>query len=403
MSLDDPAVLAGLADGTPFFSHLNQMPDMNNHSGSTGITLEDVNDAVGTGLGMRNDPDATPMPMGEAQAMGLIAPGHRDHSSTSSNSPSHQSQHFPRARPSTGHGRSSNPNWGSIPNSDIGTPGRDAETRELRDFWKAYMRTPLSGPGGGASGILGAPSSQGMHMLSSNGGNGMNSSLGPPSGTAPPGYRRQRVSSMPTVKTPPALTDEERYTGSFIGLTAPYERYPPPLAVPSHRGNNQQNYQSQGAPAAGATMHGNAEDLRSYEAAVLARKAPVNLSMSGLGGKMRRKAGGSGGGARNGNDFSNIIGRGQSHASPSFSGSSPSSTSASSVSPSPSIPQSIPQSIVDDIANRPSFKRGASQVLEKSGSGKFARRASNAMDHEFDAEVMGLSVSGGGGGGLQAS
>lgn len=29
------------------------------------------------------------------------------------------------------------------------TPGlaREAETRELRDFWRAYMHTPLTGPG----------------------------------------------------------------------------------------------------------------------------------------------------------------------------------------------------------------------------------------------------------------
>lgn len=41
----------------------------------------------------------------------------------------------------------------------------------------------------------------------------------------------------------------------------------------------------------GMILSGSTEDLRSYEATVLARKAPVNLSVEGLGGKMmRRKA-----------------------------------------------------------------------------------------------------------------
>ncbi|KAJ3755727.1 hypothetical protein EV360DRAFT_27500, partial [Lentinula raphanica] len=189
LSLDDPAVIAGLAtDGAPFF---------------------------------RPNPTST-----------MTTTSHQ-----------HQQQQFPRGRPSTGHGRNST--WGPNAAGELGTPGRETETRELREFWKAYMRTPLSGPGGTAGGVLGAPHPD-MHLLSPGGNN---------SSTSP--YRRQRVSSLPSVKTPTAISDEDRYAAGF-------------------------NVQYPAAPGNAATTmhtHTNAEDLRSYEAAVLARKAPLNLSM----------------------------------------------------------------------------------------------------------------------------
>ncbi|KAF9013572.1 hypothetical protein BDZ89DRAFT_1077084 [Hymenopellis radicata] len=96
---------------------------------------------------------------------------------------------------------------------------REEEVRELREFWKEYMRTPLTGN------MANAHSEQ------------------------PTPHRRQRVSSLPSVKTP---------TENIYGN--------------------------------GRTMH-DADDLRSYEAAVLARKAPIHLSMnSGLKGRRERSA-----------------------------------------------------------------------------------------------------------------
>ncbi|KAJ4478428.1 hypothetical protein J3R30DRAFT_3404473 [Lentinula aciculospora] len=389
LSLDDPAVIAGLAnDGAPFFSHLNHLgvdSHLNNPPGSTG-----------TGLALRNDPDATPMPIGEAQAMGLVGPGVVPNPTISSTS-SHQPQHFPRGRPSTGHGRNSN--WGPGNTGDLGTPGRETETRELREFWKAYMRTPLSGPGGTAGGMLGAHPD--MHLLSPGGNLNGNSS----SGAAASPYRRQRISSLPSVKTPTAISDEERYAAGFVGFNGPYgQKYPqpqgpPPLLVPpSHRNHpGHASYQQPHnvpyavAPGGAATIHGNAEDLRSYEAAVLARKAPVNLSMEGLGGKMRRKAT---------NDNNARMISASANVSPNLSfatqsqGSGSSPSSASSADSSPAIPQSLPHESAlhieggESAARRPSFKRGASQVLEKGGSGKLARRTSSSrydsLEHEYD-------------------
>ncbi|KAJ7724815.1 hypothetical protein DFH07DRAFT_1003554 [Mycena maculata] len=137
---------------------------------------------------------------------------------------------------------------------------REAETRELREFWRAYMRTPLTGPGdasgalgmqtpcasaAGAAGPLGSGSgSGGGNGNGSGGGNGNGSGGGNGNGG-----RRYRVASLPSAKTP---------EGGMEGAS---------YAAHQAQGGGQQQAQQ------GRTMH-NADDLRSYEAAVLARKAP---------------------------------------------------------------------------------------------------------------------------------
>ena len=123
----------------------------------------------------------------------------------------------------------------------MNTPGssRECETRELRDFWRAYMRTPLSGPG--MSGFNTTPAGA------------MPSQNHTPSANGP---RRARVSSLPSVKTPTAEMHEPHYGPKENGL-----------------GNNVTS-------SIRTTLHsGGGEDLRSYEAAVLARKAPLNLNL----------------------------------------------------------------------------------------------------------------------------
>jgi hypothetical protein len=449
MSLDDPAVLAGLAtDGTPFFSHLSAMtgpqlqqsraPQDPAAAAVVGLPLDEV--GLGTGLGMRNDPDATPMPIGEAQAMGLVGPP----SSTSNGPPpaappassfSSPQHHFPRTRPSTGQGRSgATANWNLSPGGgggELGTPGREAETKELREFWKAYMRTPLSGPGAASGGLLavGSPTHSDMPFPIHN--NNVASSSSPNGG-----YRRQRVSSLPSAKTPTAISDEERYAAGFVGFSGSYgggakysnhhqQTQQPQQMMHPQRGNSMHLHPNHpippppalanhhGAPANGAggmTLHGNSDDLRSYEAAVLARKAPVNLNMGGLGGKLRRKGGGHAVAA--GDVSANIVSTSHtaSSASPAAAltpaGSSPSSTS--SVNSSPAISHSIPNERMLSAAlsvegadggasRRPSFKRGASQVLEKGGSGKQARRSSSASSSNNGYEDNYVSGAGAGG------
>ncbi|KAL1742441.1 hypothetical protein HDZ31DRAFT_84131 [Schizophyllum fasciatum] len=170
MSLDDPAVLAGLAnDGAEFFS-------AEATSGAPGTVPQQQMGGRPRGVGFMSVDDLTPMP--RTGGLGL----------------------------------------GSPSKLGLASPSREAEMRELKEFWKAYMKTPGSGG-------------------QSNGGFNLEA-------TSPTGYRRTRVSSLPSVKTP---------TAEGAGGV--------------------------GNDAKQRTLHGAAEDLRSYEAAVLARKAPVNLNL----------------------------------------------------------------------------------------------------------------------------
>ncbi|KAF8840937.1 hypothetical protein BDN67DRAFT_967868 [Paxillus ammoniavirescens] len=179
MSIDDPNVLAGLSsDGVPFFS--NVAMDLAPHS-----------------------PNATPMPT--------------------------------RVQQQLQQGRDRGVSLSALP-----TPGgnKEADTRELKDFWKAYMRTPSSGPGPvtlDALSTSNVPLSQSQMPQS-------------PSSQR----RRVRVSSLPSV-------------------TPTMERVHP-MVVNGHGGHGE-------ASGMRTTLHGNPDDLRSYEAAVNARSAALKLNL----------------------------------------------------------------------------------------------------------------------------
>ena len=130
------------------------------------------------------------------------------------------------------HPRDSNGISASLP-----TPGlaRETETRELRDFWKQYMQMPLTGPGSSALDAA----AQGLYPTQR-------------SPASPNGSRRVRVSSLPSGQTP---------TSDLAGNV-----------------NGNRGYAAHGANGTSSirtTLHGNTDDLRSYEAAVLARKTPT--------------------------------------------------------------------------------------------------------------------------------
>lgn len=184
MSLDDPNLLSGLDNTTSFF------PGIMNLSGG----LPSLS-------GMPpDDPDATPMPLKEnAAPVALTVP----------------------MRSASASGIAGGGNNAATP--------RDGDLKELREFWKQYMRTPLSGPG------------------PADGSNNSN-----PPVMSPPGFRRQRVASMPSSKTPT-------------------------LALGAQNHNQQQNDPNRGESGMRTTL--NSEDLRSYEAAVMARKAPTTLNL----------------------------------------------------------------------------------------------------------------------------
>jgi hypothetical protein len=161
MSIDDPNVLAGLStDGVPFFSSVAM--NMRPHS-----------------------PNATPMPPKTL---------------------SQQQQQQNRDR--------------GMSLSALPTPGISRDGGDV--LWRAFMRTPMSGPHPANSESVGTmPQS-------------------------PAGRRRVRVSSLPSSKTP---------TVERTGMA-----------------NNH-------AEGTRMTAHGNPEDLRSYEAAVNARNAVLNLNL----------------------------------------------------------------------------------------------------------------------------
>ncbi|KAF9483218.1 hypothetical protein BDN70DRAFT_990547 [Pholiota conissans] len=210
MSLDDPNVIAGIAvDGQPFFS----------------------------------DPAAAHNQ--DAMSMDTPMPLKRPHSGL---------LQFPSALDS-GEG-------GSAGASSMTSAAREADSRELREVWKQYMRTPLSGP----TLDFGAPNmspSRGGAQLGGNGSGGSG--------------RRPRVASLPSSKTP--VVERDHLYNHMAG------------------GPGQMNGQEGAGGKAGTmsslrtTLHGNEEDLRSYEAAVLARNPPTHLNL-----QVRRPAKGRGGG-----------------------------------------------------------------------------------------------------------
>ncbi|KAF9231345.1 hypothetical protein BU15DRAFT_24558, partial [Melanogaster broomeanus] len=122
--------------------------------------------------------------------------------------------------------------------SALPTPGltKDADARELKDAWRTYIRTPSSGPGSAALDL---------------------STTAAPLAQSPTGQRRRvRVSSLPSV-TP---TGERGH----------------PLVANGHGGNGHAHGDASGMRM---TLHGNPEDLRSYEAAVNARNAALHLNL----------------------------------------------------------------------------------------------------------------------------
>ncbi|KAF7420761.1 hypothetical protein PC9H_011279 [Pleurotus ostreatus] len=171
MSLEDPDALAEFSNDVASFFAMNVIDTFSDNF------------------------DSTPMPRKPStRGASLLCPPHpANPANASTNGPSYTNLQSPRSR--------------------------DEELRALKDSWKMYLRTPLSGPEEPMFTDFSTPASTGHS------------------------YHRTCVSSMPSVQTPSA----ER-SGPFAANGAP--------------------------PSTRRTMHGNPDDLRSYEAAVLARRAP---------------------------------------------------------------------------------------------------------------------------------
>ena len=250
--------------------------------------------------------------------------------------------------------------------------GREGENKDMRDFWKMYLKTPLTGPNsaGGLMFPLQTPTGPGAQL-----GSGLTGSL---AGRPSPTRRHSRVASLPSMKTPPLFTDE-RYGSSFARPSTGdhYDSHPHP-SQSQHAQQPAGGYNS----TVRTTLH-DAEDLKSYEQAVLARKAPMNLNL--------------------------IPKRKGSLANPSTGGAPPNpaamkSKSMSPVVPHSSFPANVSSSVgggskIAELLNRPgsSSSAGTSGTNESAGSGMSApsetstanttvSQASSSLAHAFGSE-----------------
>ncbi|TFY52287.1 hypothetical protein EVJ58_g10105 [Rhodofomes roseus] len=139
----------------------------------------------------------------------------------------------------------------------------DVDNKEMREFWRMYLRTPLSGPGANNGLPLATPTGPGQIL-----------GAGRPS----PTRRHSRVASLPSIKTPTALADSS--SNVFPALTR-FQLHMPSDASrgPEGRGDEQHNEGHPGVFSSMRTTLHDADDLRSYEQAVLARRAPMNLNL----------------------------------------------------------------------------------------------------------------------------
>lgn len=193
MSLDDDDVLAGFGDGAPFFDNTITHGSSHNPSWGDGPTPR------------ANPADAPP-------------------ASGKKGTPQQQQQ------------------AGHLPG---GTP---ASLKELKDIWKQYMRTPLSGQ----------PLGYEHH----------------PAGSPKRERGLSRVASLPSVKTPSATT--AGWVDPMRGTNGSQ-----PLQQAQQQSQQQQQANGQyGGPTSHSRGHNHTDDLRSYEQAILARRAPLTLHLA---------------------------------------------------------------------------------------------------------------------------
>jgi hypothetical protein len=128
---------------------------------------------------------------------------------------------------------------GQTGNVPAGTP---ASLKELKEMWKQYMKTPFSGQ----------PPTHEHH----------------PAGSPKRERGLSRVASLPTVKTPSAAT--AGWGDPMRGVN---------VSLPQQQQQQQANTQYGGHGSYSRT-HNHTDDLRSYEQAVLARRAPLTLHLA---------------------------------------------------------------------------------------------------------------------------
>ncbi|KAH6901289.1 hypothetical protein BKA70DRAFT_1114137 [Coprinopsis sp. MPI-PUGE-AT-0042] len=180
---------------------------------------------------------------------------------------------------SSGHGGLV-PGFGGIPSGLTPTPGKEDGGKDLKEFWKMYMRTPLTGPAFDPLGAGNSTTTPGGNAALAAGGNNPNATP----------FRRPRVASMPSsnsitrvhrdgavahLQQLQALSQQQKALG-------PMSSWRTTLHGPLGDGSSNANDSQQ-------EMRGPQEDLSSYGAAVMARKTPVNLSLARALGRMKKQ------------------------------------------------------------------------------------------------------------------
>ena len=226
--------------------------------------------------------------------------------------------------------------------TSAGITPREAEFRDLREFWKQYIRTPLTGPNSnGASFPLATPTPNNVH-----------GQLEAPKLAS--GKKLARVASLPSVKTPPLASDVGPIGRDYY---APNEGRSNnnPAAANNHRSH--------------LHSHMGPDDLQSYERAVLARKTNINLNLP------RKRHGTTAGAFYRGVDDSTIPSLSTISSVPPILQRRPSSSAAE-------IRASSTSSESDggDTNARPSFKRLPSTTLEPTYSKRTLLSLSNGSE-----------------------
>ena len=154
----------------------------------------------------------------------------------------------------------------------------------MKEFWKLYMRTPLTGPGFDPLGAGGSGTTPGGNAIAGNNASGANAAGTP--------FRRPRVASMPSSNSIPrahrdgAVAHLQQLQAQLQQQKAlgPMSSIRTTLHGPLGDGSSQSN-----AAEGQQDVRGPHEDLSSYGAAVMARKTPVNLSLARALGRMKKQ------------------------------------------------------------------------------------------------------------------
>lgn len=331
MSLDDSDVLGGFGEGAPFFDNA-----ITHSSGSS------HNPSWGDGPTPRANP----------------------HDSLPTNGKKDTQQ---QQQQDQGQGQG---------NGSAATP---ASLKELKEIWKQYMRTPLSGQ----------PVAHEHH----------------PAGSPKRERGLSRVASLPSVKTPSAAT--AGWGDPMRGVNGSQQSQQQQQQQQQHPTNGANNAQY-GGHAGYSRMHtNNTDDLRSYEQAVLARRTPLTLHLAPRRRGNTTSMGPAAPQAPPPASSTAVPGKGN-RASPAGSGSGSDRSMSSftddrvgstGASPAPHLGGGGPQGM--DDASRPAFKRLPSQTLGPEytkrpatgsmPSGARERFPGVASEHEMQQRSLGMA------------